>query len=204
MRRLTRCALVGLAVLAFAAPPARAQEAAADSVPADTARVRPPSPGGAFVRSLIVPGWGQAASGAYFRGGVYFAAQTGSWFMLVKTMARLGEARAVEKRRVEEVRRALLAAAAQDTLLMKRYAIPDSLAVDIDRDERVSKARGLVNARTQQREDWIAWTIFWTLASGVDALVSAHLADFPADVSAEPRPSGGASLKVSIPVGGKP
>lgn len=124
--------------------------------------------------------------------------------MLVKTMARLGEARAVEKRRVEEVRGALLAAAAQDTLLMKRYAIPDSLAVDIDRDERVSKARGLVNARTQQREDWIAWTIFWTLASGVDALVSAHLADFPADVSAEPRPSGGASLKVSIPVGGKP
>src|SRR5690606_4263887 len=134
-------------------------------LPPDTATVRAPSPGGAFLRSLLVPGWGQAASGAYFRGGVYFAAQTGSGFMLLKTWARLGEARSLENRGVDEVRGALLAAAAEDTVLLKRYSVPDSLAVDVNRDDRVSRARGLVNARTRQREDWIAWTIFWTLAS---------------------------------------
>jgi hypothetical protein len=49
-------------------------------------------------------------------------------------------------------------------------------------------------------QDWIAYTLFFTLASGVDAFVAAHLADFPADIETGRRPDGATELRISIPL----
>lgn len=205
------CFAVPLALLLLSALPLGAQEraaddsvrtAAADSASVDAARYI--TPRSALIRSLIVPGWGQASTGSYLRGGVYFATQMGSWFMLLKTMARLGEARSIERQRVANVRRELLIQAQQDTALQRRYEDPEQLAADIAEDERVVHVRKLIGAREEQREDWIAQVIFWTFASAVDAFVGAHLADFPAGIAAEPREGGGVELRLSVPAGGKP
>jgi len=204
-----------LVLLLLLAPPLAAQEkaaqesprVAADSVAPDSAASDAPpaiTPRGALIRSMLVPGWGQAYTGSYLRGGVYFAAQMGSWYMLVKTMARLGEARSIERQRVANVRRELLIQAQSDTALQRRYADPAQLEADIAEDERVQHVRKLIDARKEQREDWIAQVIFWTFASAVDAFVGAHLADFPTGIAAEPREGGGIELRLSVPAGGKP
>jgi hypothetical protein len=167
-----------------------------------------PSPGGAFLRSVLVPGWGQAAYGAYFRGGIYFAAEYGSWYMLLKTISRLGEARDIERWRVGVVRDSIMAAIAEDEEVARAYSerpggLEAAVGQEIDEHASVVDIRKLVNARKEQREDWIVLTLFWMLASGVDAFVNAHLSDFPARVNAEPRPDGRLDLGVSLPVGGK-
>ena len=54
----------------------------------------------------------------------------------------------------------------------------------------------------QQFEDWLALGIFTVLLGGADALVSAHLQDFP-DVTLTPTDDGGRmELRVSVPFGG--
>ena len=84
---------------------ARAQEEA----PADTAdagQLAPPTPGaaldttpsppvsplGAFARSLVLPGWGQAEVDEPIRGAVYFAAEAASLWMVFKTQTKLSAA----------------------------------------------------------------------------------------------------------------
>jgi hypothetical protein len=57
----------------------------------------------------------------------------------------------------------------------------------------------LIESRKEQRQDWIAYTIFFTLASGVDAFVAAHLADFPATITTRPAPAGGMHIQVGVP-----
>lgn len=55
-------------------------EAPAESVAAPRSRaVVPagPSPGGSALRSMILPGWGQAKNGAWLKSGAFFAAYTG-------------------------------------------------------------------------------------------------------------------------------
>lgn len=178
----------------------------ADTV-ADMARL--PSPAGAMIRSFLVPGWGQSTYGAYVRGGVFFAAQTGSWFMVIKSMARLGEARDVEARIVDVTRDRLTRSFLEDTARGDFFAQnPDSLAREVERaldeDEDVVAIRSLVESREQQREDWIALVIFFTLASGVDAFVNAHLSDFPGDVRVTPRPEGGFTVGVHLPLSRSP
>lgn len=199
--------------------PSQAQAQAADSITernipsvvkkpaADSLALRRfPSPGGAFLRSVLVPGWGQAAYGAYFRGGVYFAAEAGSWYMLLKTVAKLGEAKDIEAWRVRAVRDSVAAAIAADPKLVDQFKDPGSLEEELDRAVNehpgVIGSRKLVDARKEQREDWIVLTLFWMLASGIDAFVNAHLSDFPAKVNAEPRPDGRFDLGVRVPVGG--
>ncbi|MFS8637319.1 MAG: DUF5683 domain-containing protein [Gemmatimonadota bacterium] len=203
--------LAAVALMTFAAPTALAAQELPEPIPLPTDTVEPiqgPSPAGAFVRSLLVPGWGQAVYGAYVRGGVFFALQSGSWFMLLKTIGKLSEARSIEERRVGIVRDSLLAEAAEDPRLAERYQDPRALELDVqraaDKDERVTEIRGLVHAREEQREDWIAMTIFVTLMSGVDALVNAHLADFPGRVVVDPRPDGRLTVGLTLPAGGKP
>ncbi|MFW6079202.1 MAG: DUF5683 domain-containing protein [Gemmatimonadota bacterium] len=163
-----------------------------------------PGPAGAFVRSLLVPGWGQAAFDAYFRGGVYFAARTGSTFMVVKTMEKLGEARDMERRRRAVARDSLLGLAETDSALAERFEDPAELEQAIEQDSAVVEAGDLTEARAEQREDWIAWLLFWTLVGGVDAYVTAHLSDFPVDVIAEPRAGGGARVGVRLRTGSWP
>ncbi len=69
-----------------------------DSAAADSAGVQEPvqpptTPLGAFARSLIIPGWGQAAVDQPGRGAFYFAAESVSLFMVIKSQAELDAAR---------------------------------------------------------------------------------------------------------------
>lgn len=179
-RRLRRAVLAAGAALAFALP-AAAQEPP-DSPPppvvppADTATVAAPagpSPRGAFLRSLAVPGWGQAWVGAPVRGGVYFAIEAGALWMVYKSREKLREAR-LEERWLRE---------------------SGQLAP--------GQQYGLTRAREDQVEDWVTIAIFMLFFSGADAWVSAHLADFGDQVGVTPAPGGGVQLQARVPVGGR-
>ena len=180
IRLLTACAL---AAASLAPGAAAAQEPAAPdtarrplpvrgdtvaSVPDTLMRV---SPRGAFFRSLVLPGWGQSELGAPGRGGVYFALEAGSLWMLYKTRQKLREARDLEAiaRQTGEIR-------------------PD-------------QKHPLVRERENQQEDWLTLSIFWLFFSGADAFVAAHLQDFDVRVDAVPRPGGGTELRATVPLG---
>lgn len=165
----------------------------------------PISPQGALLRSFALPGWGQTAFESYVRGGVYFAGWAANWFMIFRTQVRLTEARDKFDQRVAAIR----------TGLIENAPNPDSMAAFLDTvpsflDEAVEADTGpgntgeslgnLVDSREQQREDWIAWSIFWVLASGLDAFVTAHLADFPAGIEVEPGPERAVSLRFEVPL----
>jgi hypothetical protein len=156
---------------------------------------------------VLLPGWGQAAYGAYLRGGIYFAADAGSWFMLLKTLGKLGEAREIQRWRISSVHDSLMTAITADPLLREKYEkMPGgfelAISDEVDRHPAVVEIGHLVDARKEQREDWIFLTIFWALASGIDAFVNAHLSDFPARINTEPRGDGRVDVGVSVPVGG--
>lgn len=164
----------------------------ADSVVADTGGI---SPRTAFIRSLIIPGWGQASVGSYVRGGVFFGLQTTSGYMLLRTIGRVNQAKELEGRR---------RAFARDSLLATGEFVNDStgqeLDAAVDENANVRDAEGLVNARRQQRQDWVTYLLVFTLASGVDALVAAHLADFPQRIEVEPTGDGGLRFGLRLPV----
>ena len=175
--------LAALAALCAAAPAAVAQEP--DTVVVVTGAeqagddVELPdieegtTPGGAFLRAVLLPGWGHASIGAYTRGGFYFGAETATAFMVVRNARRKAAAADV---------RDLVEAEARLELEREGITDPDTVAARLDADEAVDDARELVEARQQQMEDWLALGIFLVFLSGADAFVSAHLADFPAPV----------------------
>ena len=136
----------------------------------------PTTPGGAFLRAVLLPGWGHASIGSYRRGTFYFAAEATTGLLLARTLWRLD--RAKDAQRLEEM---WFAAALPPGLSQ------DSVAVLLDRDQTVDDARELVDARRQQVEDWIALGAFLVFLSGADAFVSAHLRDFPEPLGAEAR-----------------
>lgn len=188
LRRAVLVAAAALLPLAFSGGRAAAQDVppdtlAADTVPAaapaplpaalpaDTAAPGAITPRGAFFRSLVLPGWGQSELGAPLRGGVYFALEAGSLWMLYKSDRRLREALAEE--RVARETGALAAGA----------RLP------------------LVRDRQNQREDWITLSIFWLFFAGADAFVAAHLQDFDVSVGAAPRPDGALELRATVPLG---
>lgn len=164
----------------------------------DTARI---SPGTAFVRSLIVPGWGQFSIGSYTRGAIFATLQGTSAFMVVRTQVRLDDAKDLLDERTEEAVADLNQRIATDTTLARQLSRPGAFDEAIDSTTSVRRARGLVESRRNQRQDWIVYLVVFTFASGVDAFVSAHLADFPARIEPEARPDGGAALKFTVPVG---
>jgi hypothetical protein len=144
-----------------AAPPpdsARAQAAApapaaTDSVPA----IRPPvSPMGAFWRSLLIPGWGQARTGRRTAAAFFLGFEGVALGMVITTSSQLNY--------LEETN------------------------------------SGSVNSKSQQREDWLVLLGVNHLISAMEAYVSAHLWDFPGDLSVQAAPGGGVSGGVSIPV----
>ncbi len=149
------------------------------------------TPGGAFLRSAILPGWGHARVGAYGRGAFYFLAEAASVFMVLKSQNLLELARD----RVtlwEEIRTAEYRAQGTEDL--------DEIEALLEEDEKVSEFRGLVEARSGQREDWMAMGIFLLFLGGADAFVSAHLADFPGAVEVNATPTGGVAVGMSIPL----
>ena len=138
-----------------------------------------PSPGGAFVRSLVVPGWGQMAAGARERGTFYFTIESLGLWMILKTSKTLGSARDIlAMRRLE----------AEERLIVEGSVDPGDLLAAIDADPAVASAFDLEQLRAQQREDWVAFSVFFLLLGGADAFVAAHLADFPEPLETAIRP----------------
>jgi hypothetical protein len=150
---------------------------------------------GAFLRSIVIPGWGQAAFGAYTRGGIYFSGWTGNWFMNFKNQVRLdrGPQPAGPPHRADPRRSDRRAPRRTPTPCARSWTPPTSSRATVRPTPSASDLQDLVRSREQQREDWIAWSLFWLLASGVDAFVTAHLSDFPAAIDLEPQGPDGAS-----------
>lgn len=166
------------------------------AVQEDTSATTTVSPGGAFLRSLAVPGWGHAAIGSYGRAGFYFVTSAGVGWMLFKTLHFLDAA---------QEQRDLVEREVEAGLERKGITDPEILARRVDEDPRVQGIRSLVDSRSQQREDWTAFGIFWLLLNATDAFVSAHLTDFPEPVEIDVRGAAarsGGELRISVPVGG--
>jgi hypothetical protein len=149
----------------------RADSVRADSAPAavlaspaaiarDTVGRPPISPRSAFLRSLIVPGLGQAALDRGTAGGIFVSLEALSLLMTIKSRRDLRVARRLEA---------------------------DSVFFGIDADGDTafvpSPVAGRVRARKQHVEDWVALLIFNHLFAAADAFVAAQLWDVPARVS---------------------
>jgi hypothetical protein len=139
-----------------------------DSVGVDSLRV---SPRAALFRSLAVPGWGQAYVGAPVRGGIYFALETGSLWMLLRSRAELQQARVRER------------------FLKDAGTLP------------ISESLTLAEARRKQVEDWVTLSVFFVLFSGADAYVAAQLSDFSQHVGVIPDETGTLRLEARFPTG---
>jgi hypothetical protein len=156
----------------------------------------PTTPGGAFLRAVLLPGWGHASIGSYQRGAFYFAAEATTGFFLARTVRRLSLAKDARDLRELRLREVL---AAQSPGLSE-----DSIVARLERDDAVNDKRGLVAARQQQLEDWVAFGAFLVFLGGADAFVSAHLKDFPEPIAPRaefvPGPTG-ATMRLGISVG---
>jgi len=149
------------------------------------------SPRGAFIRSSLVPGWGHAEVGALVRGAFYFTIEATTAFMVFKTQTRI-----TRTRNRLEMREAVV------TARLEAEGVTDPLEIEgaLAQDPEVEDLRALEETRAGQRDDWIALGLFFMLIGGVDAYVSAHLADFPAALVIEPTPAGGVEIGLSLPV----
>lgn len=179
--RRSSSAVIAAALMAASSVPVEAQEASEERPDAEAeGSATGVSPRGAFIRALLVPGWGHAAIGSYTRAGFYFAAETATAYTLLRTRHRLSEARA---------HRGLVEGALRQDLAAQGVTEPEEIEALLAEDESLRELRELVEAREQQQEDLVAFGIFLLFLSGADAYVSAHLADFPAPISldAEPR-----------------
>lgn len=150
------------------------------------------SPRGAFIRSSLVPGWGHAQVGAFVRGAFYFTAEATAVLMVFKTQTRT-----TRTQRQLELRETVVTARLEGQGVTDPGAIESALA----EDPVVEDLRALEESRLGQREDWIALGLFLMLIGGVDAYVSAHLADFPVALVIEPTPARGVEIGLSLPIG---
>lgn len=154
-----------------------------------TQPAHPVSPGGAFARAMLVPGWGHVAIGSYTRAGFYFALETATAYTFLRTRSRLADARQSAALR-ESFLRASLA----------QNGVTDPMAIQssVDSDATLQDLQSLVSSRKGQREDILAWGIFTALLAGADAFVSAHLAHFPAPIELEAAPADGGGAQVGL------
>jgi hypothetical protein len=168
---------------------------------ADTIPDEAPVPRNAFIRAMIIPGWGHMYIDEPRRGAVFIALQGTSWYMLVRTITRLNDAR-VSARTLEELGRdSLYASMAADTAISRQLSNPVAFDEALLEYPGLENARGLARTRQRHRQDWIVYTLVLTFAGAVDAYVTAHLKEFPVDFTATPVPGGGASLQLSVPAG---
>jgi hypothetical protein len=146
-----------------AANPARPDTAPAPAViaqPRDTLSGPPISPKSAFLRSLLVPGLGQAALERGTAGAIFVSLEALSVLMTIKSKRDLRVARRLET----------------DSVFAGFNATGDTLFTP-------SPVAGRVRARKQHVEDWVALLIFNHLFAAADAFVAAQLWDVPARVS---------------------
>jgi hypothetical protein len=177
MRTLALPALGVLLAVSSLGAQVPADTVRADSARADTARVavgaapaaitardtlsEPPiSPRSAFLRSLIVPGLGQAALDRGTAGGIFVSLEALSLLMTIKSKRDLRVARRLEA----------------DSLFFGFEPNGDTIFAP-------SPVAGRVRARKQHVEDWVALLIFNHLFAAADAFVAAQLWDVPARVS---------------------
>jgi hypothetical protein len=114
-------------------------------------RAGPPiRPRTALLRSLLVPGWGQASLDRGTAGATYFALEAGSIAMLIF---------------------------AKNELKVAKRAARDSTFVNDSTLGPPPELAGRVRVRRSQVEDWAALIFFTHLFSAADAFVSAHLWD---------------------------
>jgi hypothetical protein len=147
-------------------------------------------PGKALMRSLLIPGWGQFSVGASKRGAFFVLAQGTSYYMLAKTRSKLNDARDKLEAQREFVRDSILSGENPDTTNLENR---------IDDAPSVVARNSLVSSRERQWQDWVTYTLFFTLTSGVDAFVAAHLADFPVQVGADTQINGRTDIRFTVP-----
>ena len=189
--RILGMASVLLALLYFAPSDGGAQELPVVTGSPDVTVISPStvSPGGAFLRAVIVPGWGHASIGSYNRGSFYFAAQAASMYTLLRTRSRISEAQGRVEFREDFLRQQMVANGETDLAV-----IESTLGVDAD----LSNVRELLDARLGQQEDLVALSLFLIFISGADAYVSAHLARFPAPLEIDASPAGSGGIQVAL------
>lgn len=110
----------------------------------------PIRPKTALLRSLVIPGWGQASLDRGTAGATYFALEAGSIAMLLF---------------------------AKQELAVARRAARDSVFIDDSTRGPPPELAARVRVRKLQVEDWAALIFFTHLFSAADAFVSAHLWD---------------------------
>lgn len=188
-----RTATMAIALMGVlgAASAASSQEATAVPERTPPAIENPPSPGGAMLRAILLPGWGHASIGAHTRGGFYFAAEVGAASMFLRSRWRRGEAQERVALRERVLRSALEAEGISD---------PTEIDERLGDDPALAGARRLVDARGGQQEDWLALGIFLMLLSGADAFVSAHLGNFPEPIAPEVTYLGSGAMEVHLRV----
>jgi hypothetical protein len=173
----------------IACVPLHGQEAPEPVRTDSTALFAPVTPATAFLRAVLVPGWGHASIGTYTRAGFYFALEATTVYGLLRTQKRLNEVAARAEFRENVVR---------DDLAAQGIVKFDEIESALDADVRLDDLRDLEESRRQQREDWAALGIFLLLLSGADAYVSAHLRDFPAPIQIQAAPAGGGRIEVGV------
>jgi len=184
-------ARLAAAALALAVATGASAQEPTGTEPASTALSQPlgVSPGGAFLRAVLVPGWGHAAIGSYTRGGFYFVFESATAYTLLRTRSRLSDARERAALRESVVRARLADAGVTD---------PTEIDARLQQDEALGSLNALVESRRGQQEDLVAWGIFLLFLSGADAYVSAHLARFPAPIAVQVTPVASERAEVSL------
>jgi hypothetical protein len=115
-----------------------------------------PSPTGALLKSLMLPGLGQLSLGRELTAGVFIAIEAGTLAMVVKSQRDLNAAN----------------------------ELGDQVAID--------------DAK-RKREDWLVLMGLNHALSALEAYISAHFWDFPADLDLRAVPGGGFSAGATVP-----
>lgn len=178
------CIALAVAALLPAAQSGAAQEVDSTAVGARIRAIRDTTPArvtprGAFLRSLLVPGWGQAKLDRGTAGAVFVLTETLAAVMLVKSKRQLDRAKD----------------ARGDSVFIGYELAGDGSPVldDVGNPVLIFEPDPLAartRSRRQQLEDWIAILAFNHLFSGADAFVAGHLGDIPRRLTMRPTVDG--------------
>ena len=147
------------------------------------------TPGGAFLRAVLVPGWGHVSIGANARAGVYFAIESAVAYGIIRTRRRISE---VASRM--NFRETLL----HEELVTQGITDPNQIESALESDATLADLKSLGESRSDQQEDLVAFGLFLLFLSGADAFVSAHLKDFPDPIAIEGGPTNDGRLEIGL------
>ena len=147
------------------------------------------SPGGAFLRAVLVPGWGHVSIGANARAGAYFAIESAVAYGIIRTRRRISEAASRANFRELQLR---------EDLTTKGITDPNQIENALESDATLADLKSLGESRSDQQEDLVAFGLFLLFLSGADAFVSAHLKDFPDPIAIEAGPTNDGRLEIGL------